>query len=185
LGVTDRADGIISDTCVVTEALSTKKVDTIVLDYEVQDNRSERETVEFIKEYSRLIRDRAGKRLFLYLNPINNPGALRSGIGRVSLDGLSDYVDYIGILITKKSGLSVEDNIRTQLDHLPSRALSKIVFVVDIYSLDSGDMRVVRAEAIKLKTENIMLWRNGSNFGGDCNTKSYHSVTCLLGGYCD
>ncbi|WP_295396260.1 hypothetical protein [uncultured Thiodictyon sp.] len=182
LVVDDVGSGDTVNVCRISVTPLNADVSAVVLDYEVQDNRSPADSAKFIKAISSIVK-KYNKKLFLYVNPLNAGGAKTSGLTPELFGDVVDYVDYIGLLITRRKGKALQEDIDDQHGLLAGWG-GKLAFVVDISNFTDDEMIVIRKNAFKYKVKFVMLWRNGSSFGDNCSTRSYASVKCLVSGNC-
>ncbi len=156
----------------------------VVLDYEVQDRRTPRQTEDFLLEFAKLVKAR-GKRVILFSNPLDAPTQRYTSITTDNLQRIAPAFDAVGVMLWSKSKQgNLQASARTQLDMLKGVQPSHIMLVFELNNTSMADAQFVHDLMLREHYAGVMLWRNYAEVGGSCTSNSNRKLSCLLFGRC-
>ncbi len=176
--------GVLTDTCV----LPTDRLDNsskgIVLDYEVQDDRSPDWASRFLIKMAEMIRSH-DKSPILYTNPLDGPSRVRNGIDEDNAPEIRSHFDKVSIILwSGHEGSDLRESFRSQVDYWRGSNLiadikDKILMVFELANTSLADSKLVHKIMNEKSLTNIMFWRNGAEIGGDCDAEVNKKIACL------
>lgn len=161
--------GMFSDTCVMPQTQA-PTIDGIIIDYEVQDDRTPAQTTDFLTRFSNLLHS-FGKKAVLYSNSLGAMGSKTSGIDSTNAYTLSQQFDLMSILLWSGNTYSGSGNIlasfNDQLAVIRGSAnnpvdFKKIAITFELGKTTLSDATTVRSLALTKNIPAIILWRNGA-----------------------
>ena len=174
----------LTDVCVVWDRPLPPKTSGIMLDYEVQDGRSPSYTLEFLDKYAKLVQA-AGKRVFLYTNPLDAPTQKKTGINGDNATAIANVYNGISILLwsgNKQS--SIEKSYAEQRSFIKLVDPAKIFIVFELKNTSIEDAVAVRRLAQRDNVYAVMFWRNDEKQGGSCDRPINQKIGCVAFGRC-
>lgn len=175
------------DICFLPADRLARKVQAVVLDYEVADRRSTRVTADFLTAFSRLVRS-SGREAWLYTNALHAPSQRHTSVNRHNLDQIVRHFDRISMLLAfNNPHRDIKKSAAIQLKWLRAAGArtKQILPVFDLGKTAFSDARFVRDLMEREGFPALMIWRNRANVGGACNSDASKKLACLAFGSCD
>jgi len=183
---TAATDNRLIDVCILADEILAKEITAIVLDYEVQDNRTPQETEEFLLEYAKLVRGR-NRQVMLYTNPLDAPTQKWTGVGRANAPTLAKAFNAVGMTLWSRNRQgSIPASAGAQAKILgPDVDPSHVFAVFELNGTTERDAGYVH-DLVKTKGyRGLMIWRNGIDVRDDCRPDVRRKLLCLIGKPCE
>jgi hypothetical protein len=180
-------DNRLVDICLLEKEPLTPAGAGILLDYEVQDNRTPDQTLAFLKEFTALVHGK-GKKAILLTNPLDAPTQFHTGVTPANARAICDAFDRITIFLwhnNKQNDLAA--SARAQLAMV--RAGGKIdgKKLLALFELNYTTMAEAETARRMIQSEGmagVMFWRNYAEQGGPCDSGPNRKIACVVFGKC-
>jgi hypothetical protein len=160
----------------------------VMLDYEVQDGRSEAQTVQFLTAFADLVH-KAGRRAILFSDPLDAPSQVYTGITAANAGQLARVFDGMTLLVWAGNA---QGDVRASFDkqfdiitHGGGVDPRRLIAVFELANTTPEDARATREAMLRRGLGGVMFWRNGAQQGGDCASPINRKIACLALGRCD
>jgi hypothetical protein len=176
--------GDLQDVCPIFRQRLPVEAKGVLLDYEVQDGRTPKQTLEFLLEYAALVH-RANKQAILYTNPLDAPTQELTGVDASNAGQLNDAYDAMSIFAwSRNRQQNLEASLDSQLQILGERNLHKVYVTYELNGTSLDDAALVRALIFKNNLLGVLFWRNLATPGGACSSAPNRKISCLVHGTC-
>jgi hypothetical protein len=179
----------LTNVCILSDYTLPSDTEGVLFDYEVQDGRSNSQTTSFLSNINSYVHEK-GKKTILYLNPLDGPSQISTGIDSSNAPILRRRFDKMTVLLwSGNKQQSIKDSFYTQiriagLDFYNKQKLTKIIIAFELADTSLEDARIVHNLMKKSEMENLMFWRNGAVVGGSCETDVNKKIACLAFSRC-
>ena len=174
------------DLCILPDGAMPARGRGISLDYEVQDGRSSKDTLDFLKRFASLVR-RAEKETILFINPLDAPTQRYTSIDpKNAPEILAAFNNVVVALWSKNKQNDISQSFKSQIAVLKGERgdapidYSKLILQFELKGTTEADARIVREIGRANGIKNIMVWRNNAEVGGTCDRAENRKLSCLL-----
>ena len=179
------APGDFTDVCFIPDATLPDRVAGIVLDYEVQDGRSQFRTLQFLTRFAQLVH-KAGKKVILYTNPLDAPTQRLTGVTGWNAPALVEQFDLLSILLWSRNRQgNIAASFASQKSVFGPWRPEKALIVFELEGTNVQDAATVAALMKASGVSTVMLWRDYARQGGDCGRPVNQKIACLAFGRCE
>lgn len=175
------------DVCVIPPRSLPPWADGVMLDYEVQDDRSPSYTLAFLTRFSELVRS-AGKSPLLLTNPLDAPTQRSTGISIENANLVHHLFDRLTLFAW--SGNRQAD-VAASLDNQWATLQSggpvdprRLIVDFELAGTTEADAAAVRSFITAHHIAGVFFWRNGASQGGDCGSAVNQRIACVAFGRC-
>ena len=175
------------DVCLLEKEPLTAAGAGILLDYEVQDNRTPEQTLAFLKEFIAVVHGK-GKKAILLSNPLDAPTQIHTGVSPANVRAIYETFDRTLIFLwhnNKQNDMAA--SARAQLEMV--RAGGKIDGrkLLALFELNNTTMAEAQTARRLIQSEGmsgVMFWRNYAEQGGPCDSGVNRKIACVVFGKC-
>jgi hypothetical protein len=173
------------DTCVLANIAAPPKLAGVMLDYEVQDQRSEAQTSDFLREYAAFVHS-TGHKALLMTNPLDAPSQIFTGFTAQNSHAIVTAFDRTTIwLWSKNKQQDILASYQAQKAMIEAGGRfdgSRILIEFELANTSVKDARLVHDLILRDSLAGVLLWRNGVGQGGACDTPVNAKIAALVFG---
>jgi hypothetical protein len=181
----DRAPLGPPDTCLLPMGRLPHGRSGVLLDYEVQDGRSDRDTTAFLTQWAQLVHS-AGRPAMLLLNPMDAPTQAYTGVSKANAHTIVGLFDLTTILLWSQNPQhSVAASYAAQRAMIAAGGPfngSRILIDFELASTTVADAQFVRRAILADHLAGVYLWRNEAKVGGDCASEVNAKIAAIAFG---
>lgn len=169
------------DLCMLPDATLPSK-DGVVLDYEVQDDRTAEQTKVFLSAWAALVKH-AGHEAILYPNALDAPSQKRTNLPAVAADVAKSFDKVFVLLWSKNAQHDIARSFALQAETYKAPA-DKLLVAFELAGTSLGEARAVHDILAADKASGVSFWRNHAEQGGACDTDVNQKIACITQGRC-
>lgn len=159
----------------------------IVIDYEVQDDRTPAETLAFLQEFTALVHNRK-KQAILLTNPFDAPTQRHTGVDASNAHAIYQAFDRTLLFLWHNNRQkNLEQSADYQLGMMKSGGAIDPQRIIALFELANTTLpeaefthRLILAQGFS----GVMFWRNYAKPGGDCGSETNRKIACVVFGRC-
>jgi hypothetical protein len=180
-------DNRLVDVCILEIEPLIDRGNGIVIDYEVQDDRTPEQTRAFLKEFTSLVHGK-NKQAILLTNPFDAPTQKHTGVAQSNAHAIYEAFDRTLLFLWHNNRQKdLKQSAQYQLDMLQTGGAIDPKRVLALFELANTTMAEAEYTRKLIQSQGfsgVMFWRNYAKPGGDCGTETNRKIACIVFGRC-
>ena len=178
----------LEDVCILEKEPLNERGKGIVIDYEVQDDRTPEQTLAFLKEFTALVH-KSHKQAVLLTNPFDAPTQRHTGVDRSNAHAIYGAFDRTLLFLWHNNRQKdLEESAQYQLGMMKMGGAidpKKITALFELANTTMAEAEYTRKLIQSQGFSGVMFWRNYAKAGGDCGTETNRKIACVVFGRCE